>query len=146
MSATPADPSCRQTNRSMPACSVIPVLAYPDLPAAVDWLGRAFGLVERLRIGDHRAQLVFGDGALVVVAHAQAAPGQGSSLMLRVADIDAHYRRALDAGARVSGPPQRYPYGEAQYSAQDLFGHTWTFSQSIGDVDPADWGGELRRT
>jgi len=26
----------------------------------------------------------------------------------------------------------------------DIGGHTWTFSQTIADIDPADWGGELR--
>ena len=40
---------------------MIPELAYPDVRAAVDWLVRAFGFVERLRIGNHRAQLTFGN-------------------------------------------------------------------------------------
>lgn len=43
-------------NRSMPASAVIPVLAYPDVREAVAWLCRAFGFVERLRIGDENAQ------------------------------------------------------------------------------------------
>jgi uncharacterized glyoxalase superfamily protein PhnB len=42
------------------------------------------------------------------------------------------------------GPPVDYPYGERQYSAVDPGGHVWTFSESIADVDPASWGGELR--
>jgi hypothetical protein len=25
----------------------------------------------------------------------------------------------------------------------DLAGHRWTFSRSIADADPRDWGGEL---
>lgn len=53
-------------NRSVPAASVIPVLAYDDVTAATDWLCDAFGLRVRLRIGAHRAQLVFGDGAVIV--------------------------------------------------------------------------------
>jgi hypothetical protein len=40
-------------------------------------------------------------------------------------------------------PPTDYRYGERQYTAKDVGGHRWTFSQSIADVDPADWGGEL---
>ena len=54
------------TNRSMPNCSVIPELAYPDVGAAVEWLCEAFGFTVRLRIGNHRAQLNAGDGAIVV--------------------------------------------------------------------------------
>jgi uncharacterized glyoxalase superfamily protein PhnB len=40
-------------------------------------------------------------------------------------------------------PPTDYPYGERQCTVEDLGGHHWTFSQSIADVDPADWGGVL---
>ena len=47
-----------QHNRSIPQATVVPVLIYPDVRAAVDWLSTAFGFVERVRIGeDHRAQL-----------------------------------------------------------------------------------------
>jgi uncharacterized glyoxalase superfamily protein PhnB len=56
-----------KSNRSIPSSPVIPVLVYPDVRAAVDWLEAAFGFVERIRIGeDHRSQLSFGDGALIV--------------------------------------------------------------------------------
>ena len=54
-------------NRSIPRAQVIPVLICPDVREAVEWLGAAFGFVERVRIGEnHRAQLRFGDGALIV--------------------------------------------------------------------------------
>ena len=45
-------------NRSIPASTVIPVLIYPDVDAAVTWLESAVGFAERLRIGNHRAQLM----------------------------------------------------------------------------------------
>jgi uncharacterized glyoxalase superfamily protein PhnB len=129
-------------NRSIPASTVIPVLVYPDVREAADWLCRAFGFVERLRIGDHRIQLTFGKGAVVV---AQGAPGGGGghSVLVRVADVDAHHERAQQSGARIVNPPTDYPYGERQYSAEDFGGHRWTFSQTIADVDPEDWGGVL---
>ena len=63
--------------------------------------------------------------------------------MVRVEDADAHHERAVAAGARIVQPPTDYPYGERQYTAEDLAGHRWTFSQSLADVDPADWGGIL---
>jgi uncharacterized glyoxalase superfamily protein PhnB len=40
-------------------------------------------------------------------------------------------------------PPTDYPYGERQYTTQDVGGHHWTFSQTISDADPAAWGGTL---
>ena len=56
-----------RTNRSIPSAVVIPVLIYPDVREAVAWLSRAFGFVERVRIGEnHRSQLSFGDGAVIV--------------------------------------------------------------------------------
>ena len=64
-------------------------------------------------------------------------------MLVRVDDADAHYARAAAAGAQIVSPPTDYPYGERQYSAVDVGGHHWTFSQSIADVDPATWGGEL---
>lgn len=133
-------------NRSIPACSVIPVLGYPDLAAAVDWLTRAFGFRERLRIGDHRSQLTFGDGAVVATdgGGGPDSAAQGRSLLVRVPDVDAHHERARAAGAAILRPPETHPYGERQYSAEDPGGHFWTFSQSVADVDPAEWGGLLR--
>lgn len=41
-------------NRSIPPAVVIPVLIYPDVRAAVDWLGAAFGFVEHVRICGER--------------------------------------------------------------------------------------------
>jgi uncharacterized glyoxalase superfamily protein PhnB len=37
-----------------------------------------------------------------------------------------------------------HEFGERQYTAEDLAGHHWTFSQALSDVDPASWGGELK--
>ena len=136
------------TNRSMPSATVIPELAYPDVRAAVAWLCRWFGFQERLRIGEHRAQLVLGDGAVIVVGlplpyDGQAPPESRHAVTVRVDDVDAHYRHVEASGARTCGPPVDYPYGERQYSALDPGGHRWTFSQSVADVDPRDWGGEV---
>ena len=60
---------------------------------------------------------------------------------MRVADADSHYERAKQHGANVTQPPESYPFGERQYSVEDPGGHIWTFSQSIADGAPEDWGG-----
>jgi uncharacterized glyoxalase superfamily protein PhnB len=125
-------------NRSAPGASVIPVVGYPDVAEASDWLCEAFGFTERLRIGEHRAQLVFGDGAVIVTELGEHSGP--STVQVRVEDADAHHERAAGAGARILNPPTDYPYGERQYSAEDPGGHRWTFSQSIADVDPESWG------
>jgi uncharacterized glyoxalase superfamily protein PhnB len=130
-------------NRSMPAAAVIPELGYPDVRDAASWLVRAFGFEERLRIAGHRVQLTFGQGA-VVVTEAPADPAAPPhAIMVRVADADAHCRRAREAGAHVLREPTDHPYGERQYTVRDHGGHVWTFSQTIADVAPSSWGGEL---
>ncbi len=140
------------SNRSMLKSVVIPQLAYRDVGEAVSRLWSVFGFKERVRIGNHRAQLTFpGGGSLVVT---EGAPQQSVAtgghachrVMVRVSDVDSHHRHASQHGAKILSPPKDYPYGERQYSAVDLGGHRWDFSQSIADVDPASWGGELPET
>jgi uncharacterized glyoxalase superfamily protein PhnB len=134
-------------NRSIPSSTVIPVLIYPDVRAAVAWLEGAFGFAERVRIGeDHRAQLSFGDGAVIVgdVRHERRPPRPGEvthSVMVRVDDARAHCERARGHGARIVMEPTDFEYGERQYTAEDLAGHQWTFSETLADVAPEAWGG-----
>ena len=67
--------------------------------------------------------------------------GRAHSVVVRVEDINRHHDHATQRGAVILRPPADYPYGERQYTAQDLAGHSWTFSQSIVDVAPEEWGG-----
>jgi uncharacterized glyoxalase superfamily protein PhnB len=132
-------------NRSLPPGSIFPELVYTDLAEAVAWLSRVFGFSERVRIGDHRSQLVFGDASIIAIGEAGAtSEGQAShSVMLRVDDVDQHYDRVVRGGARITRTPQTYPFGERQYTAEDLGGHRWTFTQSVADIAPEEWGGQV---
>ena len=76
-------------NRSIPESVVMPVLVYADVRAAVAWLGAAFGCVERLRIGEHRAQLALGGGHLVATDGPWAGSAR-SMVLVRVAHGAAH--------------------------------------------------------
>lgn len=137
-----------KTNRSMPDADVIPELAYGDVKEAAAWLCAAFGFRERLRIADHRVQLLFGRHGALVVTQAPALDSAGDglqlhSMMVRVENVDDHHAQAVQHGARILRAPTDHPYGERQYTAVDVGGHAWTFTQTIADVDPASWGGEL---
>jgi uncharacterized glyoxalase superfamily protein PhnB len=143
-------------NRTMPESIVVPVLVYEDPGEAIDWLCDAFGFTVRWRAGENRAQLAVGDGGAILVGERRIAPDPESgdstifrpprrgevshSIVVRVEDVDGHYARARQGGARIFRQPENLPYGERQYSAEDLEGHRWTFSQSIADVAPEDWG------
>ena len=134
-------------NRSIPEVTVIPELVYPDVREAVRWLSEAFGFEERLQIGEgHRSQLKFGDGAVIAMdTYGDRRPPQPGeithSVMVRVEDARAHCERARAHGARIVSEPQDYTYGERQYTAEDPAGHRWTFSESLADVAPEEWGG-----
>jgi len=125
-------------------------LYYEDPPAAIAWLGRAFGFEPRIVVrGDdgsvHHSELVFGDGVVMVAApqpgRSRQAPGQlgganTQNMFVYVDDVDAHCRRAREAGATIVQEPQDTDYGEEYwadrgYEARDLGGHHWWFAQRL---------------
>ncbi len=134
-------------NRSVPPATVTPELVYEDVEAAIAWLCAAFGFSVRWQAGGHRAQLWVGDGAVVVrdpppdVDPGAPVPGACGSVLVRVEDARAVEDRALERGARLVRELCDQPYGERQVTFEDLAGHRWTFSQSIADVAPEEWGG-----
>jgi uncharacterized glyoxalase superfamily protein PhnB len=136
------------TNRSIPTATVIPVLVYPDVRAAVAWLTAAFGFSERVRVGeDHRSQMRIGNDGAVIVADARGErrpPQAGANshvIKVRVADVDAQFERARSYGARVLQELTEYEYGERECTMEDLAGHHWQFTQTLRDVAPEEWGG-----
>ena len=136
-----------KANRSIPSADVIPVLIYPDVREAVAWLTQAFGFAERVQIGEsHRSQLCYGDGAVIAAdaRHDRRPPRPGEvthSVVVRVEDAAAHCERARGHGARILMEPTDFEYGERQYEAEDPAGHRWTFSETLRDVAPEEWGG-----
>lgn len=133
-------------NRSVPPATVVPVLSYPDVRAAVAWLSAAFGFVERTRIGEsHRAQMSIGaDGAVIVAERRGEMPepvdGPAHLIRVRAEDVAAQFERARAHGARVLEPPTDREYGEQDCTLEDLAGHRWQFAETVRDVAPEDFG------
>lgn len=82
-----------KTNRSVPLAAVIPLLIYPDVRMAVEWLTDTFGFSERLQIGEnHRSQLNVGNGAVIVAdaSNGRTPPPQQNTIthqvMVRICD------------------------------------------------------------
>lgn len=137
-------------NRSAPTATVVPVLIYEDVGKAIDWLCPAFGFTERLRsVGrDGRighAQLSIAEGAIMLGRQGAEFRVPRSDevnqyVHIHVEDVDRHFEHAKEIGARIVEPPTDKPFGERQYMVADPAGHRWTFSQSIADVAPEEWG------
>ncbi len=124
--------------------TITPGLLYHDAAAAIEWLCRAFGLQKRLVVPGEEgriahAHLVFGNGGVMLSsAEGYAFPqmcrsprqlgGVGSvEIIVFVADVDAHYARAVSAGAEILIPIEDKPYGGRGYSCKDPEGHVWAF-------------------
>ena len=84
---------------------VIPYLFYRDVPAALDWLARAFGFTEVLRHatphGMHAEMTL--DGQLIMMGQGSAdwrmqSPSETKvatmGIFIYLGDVDAHYERA----------------------------------------------------
>ena len=138
-------------NRSLPPGAVVPFLVYPDVARAIDWLCGAFGFRELLRTPPepdgtiHHAQLAAGEGAIVL----NGRPGHdfraenGLTVLVRVDNVDAHCEHARTFGAKIIRHPRTAEFGERQYTARDVAGYEWTFSQTVADISPLDWGAIL---
>jgi uncharacterized glyoxalase superfamily protein PhnB len=143
------------TNRSAPSATVVPILVYPDVEAAIAFLEGAFGCAERLRAHGpdgrvNHAQLHIGDGDIVIGRvggpFRTAEPDNATHMVhVTVTDVEHHFSRAEASGATILEPPRDMPFGERQYTACDPGGHWWIFSQHIADVDPASWGATERK-
>lgn len=132
--------------------AVVPMLAYEDGIAAMDWLIRAFGFRERERWLDDAGRLSHGEleagGGVILLAeptpdyqgprrhreHCEAArkwhevPWVINGILVYVEDVEAHYRRAREAGAVILSEPEDGFPGR-RYRAEDLEGQRWMFLQ-----------------
>jgi uncharacterized glyoxalase superfamily protein PhnB len=138
----------------MPDQTVFPMMAYENAAAAMDWLVRAFGFIERRRMTDKQG-CVHGElelsGNMVMVAsptpdyqgpkrQAQNCeqarqwlnvPWVIDGVLVFVDDINSHFTRAQLEGATMlteieNGGPGRL------YRAADLEGHRWMFVERSG--------------
>lgn len=136
------DTNCKGT-------TVIPTLRYADAPAAIEWLCRAFGFERHLVVPGEEgtiahAQLVFGNGMVMLGSARESefdalhkTPGAVGGAVTQspyivVVDVDAHYERAVAAGAEVVMPLRDEDYGGRDYSCRDPEGNVWNF----GSYDP----------
>jgi PhnB protein len=142
---------------------IIPMMAYEDVAAALDWLAAAFGFRERMRYEEPdgritHAEMEMGEGVIMLsnptpdyqspnrhreaceIARAwSTVPWVIDGLLVYVDDVDKHFEQADEAGATILSEPQDQTYGDRNYRAEDLEGHRWMFATHIRDVAPQEW-------
>ena len=131
----------------------IPMIAYEDGNAAMDWLIKAFGFKEADRRISADGRLTHGElevgNAIIMLAtptpdyqspkhHRETCeaarkwstvPYIIDGVLVQVEDVDVHCARARAAGARILSEPEDTPDGR-HYRAEDLEGHRWMFEES----------------
>lgn len=128
-------------------------LYYEDVAAALSWLARAFGFRERVRMPGLDGQIMHVEMQLAdgVVMMGRPGPDYRNPkhlgavthslyvyVYVYVDDVDAHFRRASDAGAKILEQPADQFYGDRRYGAEDPEGHHWYFAQHVRDVPPEE--------
>jgi PhnB protein len=132
--------------------AVIPMIAYENGPAAMDWLARAFGFRERARMTtpDGRlshGEMQAGDGLIMLATPSPHYHGPNrhrdeceqarqwsevpyiiDGVLVYVDDVTAHFERARAAGATILSAPEEASEGK-RYRVEDLEGHRWMFMQ-----------------
>ena len=111
-------------------------LRYLDSRAALAWLEQAFGFRKTFEVpgpdgGLMHAEMRFGHGAIMLDSGPKdpAVWGENDQAVhVYLADPDAHYARAKDAGARIIRPLHDTPWGSRGYYVEDLDGFFWGFS------------------
>jgi uncharacterized glyoxalase superfamily protein PhnB len=131
----------------------VPMISYPDVGSAVDWLTKAFGFRE---VGDRFTDdagwvtqaILDLDGAEVMVGwpgpdyedparHAEwcdrarkwlDVPWVVDGVLVYVDDVEAHCEQARSAGAHIIRGPEDVPVGRL-HTASDPWGHRWMFMQ-----------------
>ena len=143
-----ATPKRRADGSKVP--SVIPMISYEDGIAALEWLANAFGFRETAHLAgpDGRlshGEMEAGDGLIMLASptpdyqspkrHREvceqarklsSVPWIIDGVLVYVDDLDAHFRRAKAAGARILSDIEEGPFGR-RYRAEDLEGHRWFF-------------------
>ena len=137
---------------------IIPMLAYEDAAAAIDWLSAAFGFREREgeRYTEEDGTVTHAElelnGEVIMLATPNADyqgpkrhretceaarrwqdnPWVIDGLFVEVDDVEAHHAQAAAAGATVIRPlEENVDVGLRLYTAEDLEGHRWMFGQKL---------------
>jgi MerR family transcriptional regulator, thiopeptide resistance regulator len=119
-------------------------LMYDDVDAAHDYIVRVFGLASGQIWKSDEGVTQYGEvraGEQVIGLHPAGGKSYRSprsvdavtgTMVIAVEDVDAHYARALAAGAKIFCEPVDRPYGIREYSAEDPEGQIWWFKSPLG--------------
>jgi uncharacterized glyoxalase superfamily protein PhnB len=133
--------------------TLTPHITVNDGSAAIDFYKRAFGAEEVMRMPGldgkavMHAELQIGSSRLMLNEEMPGGDEGGPkapsslkgtvlSLHLYVDDVDAAFKRAVDAGAKPVMPPMDMFWGDRYGAVTDPFGHRWSIATHTRDLTP----------
>lgn len=116
--------------------TVSPYLIVDGASATIDFLKRVFGAVELRRLPDAVGKLMHAevriDDTVVMLADgAEGWPPVPSYVHVYVSDVDATYRRALEAGATSVQEPVKKDDEDKRGGVKDAGGTTWWIATKV---------------
>jgi len=131
--------------------TITPNIVIRDAARAIDFYKKAFGAEETMRMPGPggkvmHAELKIGDS---IVMLADEMPEMGSkspkayggspvNFYVYLGNVDAAWKRAVDAGAKVVMPLADMFWGDRTGRLEDPFGHSWSLAEHIKDVTPEE--------
>jgi len=131
--------------------TLTPNMIVHNATAAIDFYKKAFGAVETVRMPGPggsimHAELRIGDSVVMLsdeiagagVKSPRAYGGSPVGFYVYVNNVDAAWKRAVDAGAKPSMPLADMFWGDRTGALEDPFGHRWSLAQHIKDLTPEE--------
>lgn len=116
--------------------SVSPYLIVDGASATIEFLRRVFGAVEIRRFPDPKGKIMHAevriDDTVVMIADgAEGWPPVPSHVHVYVSDVDAVYKRALEAGATTVQEPVKKADADKRGGVKDAGGTTWWIATKV---------------
>jgi PhnB protein len=131
--------------------TITPSLTIRQAAKAIDFYKKALGAEELGRMPGPggtvmHAELQIGNSKFMLGEESQemgclgpqAIGGSATSLYIYVENVDAAWKRAIDAGGKPKMPPADMFWGDRMSSFEDPFGHKWSLAQHVKDVTPEE--------
>ena len=131
--------------------TITPYLRCRDAARAIEFYKKAFGATELMRMNGPdgkvaHAELQIGDSRIMLGEEMpswkklspQSLGGTAVGVFLYVTDVEAAFKRAVDAGATVLMPLANMFWGDRYGQLSDPFGHEWAMGQHLEDLAPQE--------
>lgn len=125
--------------------TVTPYLLVAGVRKLIEFMKKAFGAEETECMAAEdgtvmHAQVKIGDSMIMMGDPRGRCEPTPASLYLYVPDVDAVYRRAIEAGGESVMAPTDQVYGDRSGGVKDPFGNTWWIATHIEDVSTEEIG------